>query len=517
MTDAWGPPKIMLDALDAVPALEEPATLRECARMVGRGLGIAMVLPDSNRRRTYLSSLLMEALEHPNGVQVLGSVVCALEGETRYTERVRTAVALAEVPLFPPRVWARLMPLLSGLEVLDVDGAYREAMRFRADPLPAHCTEPWLAVLYAATLNARPGEPLPCVLLVEHLARFAKGRHQQKLLDWVAEHGTRPEAYPGRPAASGTPAAPLAAGAESGPLPPGFCATPTPTPPIPLQAVAESPVWAPGACLLIRLRPLPDPDRGSERLLSYWWQIRGGPEPYPVRGGDLRVDLGDLPEHVKSLVQEAETGWAYFCKEDLTLEFLLPRELLNLPVEHWTKEGFHGADSTLGEDHPVVLRSLERLERTDTHGRWARRWDSLVTGGGGSVHWFPYDGRSRLLTHPQPVMAVLSGPPVDREGVHSGLDELAEALRAGVPIVVWDRRGGIDGKFRSELAELTARQGIHRLPDAVRSLRIEARDGDAAEGGPSALGRHAALLWDDPYRLPGGRKDVAEVSAQEGG
>ncbi|MEI5102284.1 hypothetical protein RB200_32060 [Streptomyces sp. PmtG] len=525
----------MLDALDGVPAFDETTTLRECVRMVGRAIGATVTVPDSPRRRTYLSSLLMAILEYPDGLQVLGGVVELLEGNTRYTERVRTAIAVADAPLFPPEDWSRLMVLLGGLEVLDVAGAYQDVMRHSADPLPAHCTEPWLAVVHAATLNARPGELPPCVLLVEHLARYAKGQQQQDLLDWVTEHRARPEAYRSGPALpaprhgeqvrpptyqdvpakAGDTALAVAAGAESGLLGRRVrAAAPAPAPPV--RSFGQEPVWAPGACLLIRLRPLPDPDRDGERLLSYWWQIEG-PEPYPVRGGDLRIDVTELPEQVKSLVEDAETGWAYFCKEDLTLEFVLPRELLCLPVEQWAKKGFHGADGSLGEDHPVVLRSLERMERTDTHGRWARRWDALLTGCAGPVHWFPADGRSRLLSDPRRVMVVLSDAPGRPGGPGAGVDELAESLRAGVPIVVWDRRGGVDPVFRDELADLAARTGIHQLPDAVRSLRIEAKGGDAAEGDSSTLGRHAALLWDDPYRLPGGGGAMADSSAQGGG
>jgi hypothetical protein len=521
---SWGPPKVLLDALDAVPCFEEPMLLHECARQVSRALGVAFTLPESSRRRVSLLFLLREVMPYPDGLQVLGSVVSMLEGETRHMARVRTAIALAEAPLFSARSWERLMGLLGGLEVLDVAGAYLVAGGARPDPLPTHCVEPWSVVLYSATLNARPGEPLPCVILVEYLARYAKGQQQQELLDWVAEHGVRPEAYPGTPTAdsgSGTPAAPpVAAGAENARpavrSPQGRSIPMTPASPVPLPQVGEDAVWGPTACLLIRLRPLPDPDHDGERLLSYWWQI-GGPDPYPVRGGDVRVDLADLPEHVKALVQEAETGWAYFWKEDLTLEFLLPRDLLDLPVEKWTKRGFQGANGTLGEDHPVVLRSLERMERADTHGRWAKRWDALVTGCGGPVHWFPDDGgRGRLLADPQPVMVVLSDPPGGRRSGRPGFDELAESLRAGVPIVVWDRRGGVDPAFRDELRELTSRKGILRLPDAVRSLRIEAEGEDPAEGG-STLGRHAALLWDDPYRLPGERGEAADSSAQGGG
>lgn len=536
---AWGPPKILLDALEAVPCFEEPGVLHECARLVSHALGVPITLPESSRRRLSLLYLLREVMPYPDGIQVLGGVVSTLEGETRHMARVRTAIALVEVPLFPAHSWERLMTLLSGLDLLDVRGLFQEALGRRPDPLPKHCEEPWSAVLYAATLNARPGEPLPCVLLVERFAACAKGQQQRELLEWVREHRIQPDAYPGVPsprpapatppapappvpvparAAAGVPATavastPAATRTADGPDP-DVTAAPVPWP----DSDAADAVWVPGACLLIRLRPLPDPDHSGERLLSYWWQI-DGPEPYPVRGGDVRVDVAELPERVKTLVEEAETGWAYFWKGDLTLEFLLPRDLLDLPVERWAKRGFHGAEGALGEDHPVVVRSLERMERADTHGRWAKRWDALMTACEGPVHWFPDDSRARLLTEPQPVMAVLSDPPGRTPDSSPGVDELGESLRAGVPIVVWDRRGGVDPAFRDELQELTSQKGIHRLPEALRSLRIEAGGEDAARGGSSAttLGRHAALLWDDPYRLPGVRSDTAGSSAQGGG
>ncbi|KAA0935711.1 VMAP-C domain-containing protein [Streptomyces apricus] len=509
MTDAhetWGPPKILLDALDAVPCFEESALLHECARQVGRALRIRIALPDTSRRRVALLFLLRAVMPHPDGLQVVGGVVSLLEGETREVARLRTAIALAEVPLFPASAWEKLMPLLGSLEVLDMHGVFREALGSHPDPLPAHCAEPWSAVLHAATLNARPGGPLPCVLLVEHLARYAKGHQQQELLEWAGEHRGRPEAYPGTMEADSLSAAegggdplPGRRPQASGPL-----SLPEPTVPS-LPGVDRETVWAPSTWLLIRLRPLFYSDHEGMRQLTYWCQNGNDPNPYPVKGGDLEVDVADLPERVRSLVHEAETGWAYACKEDLALEFVLPRDLMDLPVETWAKEKFGNAEATLGKDHPLVLRSLERVEGRATHGRWAKRWDALKPGCQGPVHWFPGEHPDRLLSDPHPVMVVLSMPPGSQENARSGTDELDASLRAGVPIVVWDRRGGADPAFRSELLELTTRKGIHRLPDEVRSLRIAAEDGDAAMGGASLLGRHAAMLWDDPYRLPGGR------------
>ncbi|MEU9151433.1 hypothetical protein AB0D59_12965 [Streptomyces sp. NPDC048417] len=535
MTDAqgsWGPPKVLVDALEAISCFEDPAMLHECARHVGRALRIRIQLPGTGRPRNALLILLREVMPHPEGLQALGIVVSALEGETRPMARLRAAIAIAEVPLFDGSSWERLMILLGGLDVLDIARVFREAVGDRPDALPAHYQEPWSAVLYAANLNARPGRPLPCVLLVEHLARYAEGQQRQDLLDWVAEHRDRPEAYPADaagpdgpwPAAGGGQAPPPARShTEFGPPDrPG----PEPLPlPLPLPANgtgdgvgggAET-VWAPSTWLLIRLRPLFYSEHEGRRQLTYWWRNGGDPNPYPVKGGDLEVDETDLPERVKSLVHEAETGWAYLCREDIALEFVLSKDLMHLDVENWAKKAFGKAEATLGKDHPVVLRSLERVEGRATHGRWLKRWDALKPDGQGPVHWFPDEHPDRLLSEPHPVMAVLSEPPGEQGGTGAGSDELDASLRAGVPIVVWDRRGGIDPVFRRELLKLAEGKRIHRLPDEVRSLRIAAGGEDPAMNGVSSLGRYAAVLWDDPYRLPGGRAEAAESSAQGGG
>ncbi|MEU9381163.1 hypothetical protein AB0D38_09265 [Streptomyces sp. NPDC048279] len=520
---SWGPPKVLVDALEAISCFEDPAMLHECARHVSRALRIRIQLPGTGRHRTALLVLLREVMPFPEGLQALGIVVSALEGETRPMARLRAAIAIAEVPLFDGSSWERLMILLGGLDVLDIARVFREAVGDHPDALPAHYQEPWSAVLYAANLNARPGRPLPCVLLVEHLARYAEGRQRQDLLDWVAEHRDRPEAYPAGAAGSYGPS-PCAGGGQA----PASARSHTefgpperPRPePLPAHGTGDGAetVWAPSTWLLIRLRPLYYAEHEGRRQLTYWWRNGGDPNPYPVKGGDLEVDESDLPERVKSLVHEAETGWAYLCREDIALEFVLSRDLMHLDVENWAKKAFGKAEATLGKDHPVVLRSLERVEGRATHGRWLKRWEALEPDCRGPVHWFPQEHPDRLLSEPHPVMAVLSEPPGERGGTGAGTDELDASLRAGVPIVVWDRRGGgIDPVFRRELLKLAEGKRIHRLPDEVRSLRIAAGGEDPAMNGVSALGRYAAVLWDDPHRLPGGRAEAAESSARGGG
>ena len=174
----------------------------------------------------------------------------------------------------------------------------------------------------------------------------------------------------------------------------------------------------------------------------------------------------------------------------------------------------------LGEEHHVVVRSLDRHDRRDLHGRWGSRWRAFTEGRAGRVHWYPEDGRSHLLSEPPPAVVVLSAAPgsVRRAGgAHGSPDELGEALRAGVPVVLWDRRGDNDPAFRAALRGLLDRHDPRALPGVVRALRIASSDRDSEA--ETVVGRHVALLWDDPDRMPvasAGNAAVSPTVVEEG-
>jgi hypothetical protein len=282
-------------------------------------------------------------------------------------------------------------------------------------------------------------------------------------------------------------------------------------------------VWSPTDYLIIGLRPLLERAPGSDALLSYWRRVHPGDQ---LRGADRRIDLRNAEWEVQSLIRQAESEWAYLLKTDLALEFVLPRDLLDLRVERWRKAAFQGVGGVLGEDHHVVVRSLDRLNRRDLHGGWARRWDAFSKGSAGRVHWFPEDGRAHLLSDPPPAVVVLSAPPGARDAhrARRQLDELAEALRVGVPVVLWDRREQGDESFRAALRALLDRHDPRELPYVVKALRVASSGHDPEEPEKEAeegciVGRHVALLWDDPSRMPvapAGTSAVPPATGEEG-
>ncbi|WP_406271249.1 hypothetical protein OH779_32290 [Actinacidiphila glaucinigra] len=479
------PPRYLVDAVAQVSCLRDTETLRQVVHRLCPQLSPSLDTTAATSRRGVVFAVMEELSVQPAGIARLIETLEVREGNSITMRKLKVATAAWEVELLDDESWEELFDLLDGIRIPDLDRRYAEFLdtlgRF-APPLP--CTEPWTVFLHAATLNARPGNQLPCFQVLQQLlALGADGERQQLIIDWAEEHD------PYRPAATGRSERPPAADEGS-------------------PASEHIGVWNPSDYLMVQLRPLLDAESGRDTLLSHWLRVHPGGR---IKGEDSRIDLRDAEREVATLVFHAESDMAHR-RADLALEFVLPRDLLDLDVERWHKTSFQGVGGVLGEDHHVVVRSLDRLGRRDLHGRWGRRWDAFANGRAGRVHWYPEDGRSHLLSEPPPAVAVLSDPPTGARGetgARGSRDELVEALRAGVPVILWDRRGPADPVFLSALRSLLDRHDLRGLPGVVKALRIAAIDSDPEND--VLVGRHVALLWDDPNRMP-----VASVGTSAG-
>jgi hypothetical protein len=468
-------PRYLVDAVTDVACVHDMETLRQIIRRLGRASRAALDSTAGTSQRGLIVSLMEELCERPAGLAPLVESLEVREGSSPAIRRLKVAAAAWEVELLDSEEWDELFRLLDAVRIPELYRRYSEFLHSRGRlTAPAHCTEPWAVFLHAATLNARPGEPLPCFQVLQQLlALGAEGAEQLRIIEWARLHDPRPPT-----------AEPVSPNGRA----PG-AASPAP--------------WSPSDYLIIGLRPLLDSAPGSDALLSHWRRVHPGEQ---LKGADRRIDLREAESAVRTLIRQAESEWAYLLTNDLALEFVLPRDLLDLRVERWHKAPFQGVDGVLGEDHQVVVRSLDRLNRRDLHGGWVRRWDAFAQGRAGRVHWFPEDGRPHLLSDPPPAVVVLSAPPSPRavRRARGSVDELAEALRVGVPVVLWDRRGEDDQAFREALRSLLNRHDPRELPSVVRALRIASGDRDP-EGKTEEdfiVGRHVALLWDDPNRMP---------------
>ncbi len=197
---------------------------------------------------------------------------------------------------------------------------------------------------------------------------------------------------------------------------------------------------------------------------------------------------------------------------DLTVEFILPHDLLGHPVDQWQTgaqgESYPFIQRRLGVEYPVVVRSLERLRDRRVRNRWRQKWEWLRENGHavdvGAVRWLKQPGQirpealmSELMHDAKPVCLVLMFPPGPTAEL--GGQELAAGLHAGVPVVAWCRDGGDPGVFESEVTRFLSASGLAGLPQLALRLRQEA----VRQGQPTDhVGLHLTLLWDDADRLP---------------
>jgi len=239
-----------------------------------------------------------------------------------------------------------------------------------------------------------------------------------------------------------------------------------------------------------------DPDR---YLLSYWRQDDPQEWPPPL-GGTVTVMASELERRVDELVVDAERAWAGY-PITVSLEIVLPRALLTLPVHRWRKEHDTGNPKPLVLDYPIVIRSLERMRSPHWHRVWRLRWRTLTNDPsptrihfGGSVDANALNGIDAVLSDPRWVMMVLATSPTAEP--RPGADELTAALRSGLPVLMWHPLSSSE-----DLHEIIGRLvdgGLVDLPGRVQDLRRSAFNVRSAE---MDIVRDLVLLWDDPDRL----------------
>jgi hypothetical protein len=205
---------------------------------------------------------------------------------------------------------------------------------------------------------------------------------------------------------------------------------------------------------------------------------------------------------------------------ELTIEFILPRSLLDHAVEMW-EWTTPGTVSRIGVDYPVVVRDLPRMRNRLFHARWRRRCLPLHEPDrgmpAGSVRIVQFgpdedeDDYADLLRDPdRPICLVVRGEHV----VERLASRLSGWLSAGVPVVVWCRDPRASSRFDAKLPELLIDGGVHLLPAGVRQLR---RDASGLGFPASHVGMHITLLWDEERRRPpDGDRLVPPATNREG-
>lgn len=216
----------------------------------------------------------------------------------------------------------------------------------------------------------------------------------------------------------------------------------------------------------------------------------------PSRGRDFVGTIDEVRHRVASLIEEAEIGWASRASI-IRLEFVLPRELVNLPVDQWPTEPGEVLTEPLGVRYQVAVRSLERMHTRRWHRSWWHRWTSASDAGAGLWLWTGADDPTRLRA----LASSLSRDPsrtvlvLDKVPDLDPNDALRVGMAHGVPVMLWSRLRPMDDTFDTAVGDLA---GTGDLRETIRLIR-----GDAfSQRNPEThVGSHITLLWDDPGRL----------------
>lgn len=247
-----------------------------------------------------------------------------------------------------------------------------------------------------------------------------------------------------------------------------------------------------------------DPDGIDPNLYQLFSWRQDDPAQWPPPRGETRTGtFAELERRVDDLVVSAERAWCGHASS-VALEFVLPRALLNQPVHLWHKEHDSGDPYPLCLAYSVVVRSLERTRSSQSHREWRRRWQLLMANpsapSAARVHFGqPVDPRAphhlaSVLYDPQRALMVLSAAPSPQP--QPGADELAVALRLGLPALVWHPEESSEA-LRELVTRLIEGDGLRDLPGRVQASRLAAFDVSATPFEVNIV-RGFVLLWDNP-------------------
>lgn len=436
-------------------------------------------LREHSEMRLQMVELVRSCAQLPDGVRVLVDTVEHLEPGTddvRDLRRLRDEWEAADV--LTETDWDQLRPALETLHPENLLVLFQRATRHRLPSPPAWCENAWHAFVNLAGQNSGPEGVPPSMAFLSLL----EDQVDEQVGRLIRLRNRRVATAQGLAGALDQVRAALRRGEEQ-----------------PRDSTAY---------LVIQVEPRLDPD-GPEDLytLSSYRQWHGGEVLHSRQGEARAVHRHELEREVEQLIEEMETEWSDRTGT-VVVEFVLPWELLNAEVEWWRKEINSDRPTVLAMDYPVVVRSLERLRTPRWHRYWRQRWHQLHSEPSSStVHWSTPSGEdyfTRLETElkgdARIVSLVLSEPPAQLGD--TGQQEVMAALRAGLPVIIWHRADCTGEAFRQAVTRLVSDARLAELPTRTKELRQQALLMEP-EDRNDHVGRHLAVMWDDPARRPG--------------
>lgn len=432
-------------------------------------------------RSQYLA-LLMLCMRHSDGLSCLAATMDLLEpGSQESCRMFRLADEWKAVQTLPPEfteAWELLEGAFRSVH-LTIDQRRRlveQATLSRVRHLPGHTVSPWSDFLHLVGQNAVPEQVPPWMAYLDKATEWMDAASRRELrainrhraVRWEFGEALDRRRY-GAVAASAAP-----------------------------SAVHDE-------HLAIRIMPAPLDE--EHYTVSYWFHSDARGPDFERRRDSPAIPFEDLQRTVSEVIAEVERAEGDRPGQ-LRLEFVLPLELINLPVETWPLDAAtENPHLLLGNSYPaVVIRSLDRLLDQRWHGWWRLRWHKLQQEPMADAVYMSVPGNDAQhsgkvvagLLDETYVAAVLSEPP--EAGRPHGRLEIETALTTGYPVVMWHRTSESTAEFRQALNDLLAGGFAGLLPRITRFRREAAALGAGEHN--DHIGRHLAVLWDDPDRKP---------------
>ncbi|WP_460356041.1 VMAP-C domain-containing protein [Actinoallomurus acanthiterrae] len=451
------------DALEGISLMLDRSVRDAMVDFIGRELDGPLNVRDSDYAKIHLYNLVAACADRPGAFQAMVRFLDHVAGDLPGTALVRRMISPVAEAL-PTADCTAVRRLLEGRTIPQLTRIFCIACGGSVPP-PGHLNDAWEAFSILLDMNARPDGTPPHLLFAALFAQAPEAKGvAEGLRAWIVDQAMLLRAAGAEEAADS------------------------------LLAIRDR-TW-PAAGLPLHLIIMIEPsltEGPGGFLITHWRQFHPAewrPEP---AGRETRCGFDDIPGGVADLIREAVSGWASQFNDPLTIEFVLPSELINLDVDQWLREPPDDQSVPIGAEFEVVVRSRDRLSETSWHHAWRRRSRMLADPSHDCrIHPTPPDmnGDPRkfrvYLDQATAVACILDSSP-DEE---PGRSQLKASLRAGLPVVLWcrDRRSAAD--FGAAVAAINAR----RLPPEIKRLRQNAI---IAEGTGSTYGQHISLLWDD--------------------
>lgn len=442
----WARTRRLVEALERTRPMVDPDLRRQCLEVAGSRLSVdlAGLVPQAGTVRSRLLDVVSLLDDIPGGLLVLADTLRFFAPGARSTEEFHRLVVSAGVqPPLPEARLREMRELLRQAPEVPVGRVHRAA-RGTYERLPLGREDIVAAFDHLVEANARADGLFPFMLYVEYVAALVPSGLGRRMRRWNAS------------VADGLGVLDALETLTAGLVP-----------------VRSGPAEG-MAYLAIQIERADD---GDGYLVSSWTKEDASSPAHPDFQ-DFASPDEDLEMTVERVISSGEASLSGV-DTPVQLEFLLDRELVDLPVEEFSTHRSSGLPRSLVRHYRMVIRSLERQRDPAIRRVWSRRWRSMretphecswheCGGMGGLSPADLQDILGRDMAGRVVAVALLDAPRKPEPGIVHSYDV---ALREGVPAMLWSRSAGAVPALGDLAKQLFAANQLNALAAKIHESR----------------------------------------------